>query len=282
MSNRVGCSIAIVLMLAAWSSPAQAGPRDFVISMSGFLGTTSQAQPVLNDLFRTLEKQLGWPADSIQGAYYPDAGEGLEHIKQMNPGFAVVTHQMYAQHRRDMKMQVIAGFEMADGALSRFHLVARKEGGPTKIEELAGKTIASPHLEETLFAEKIIFDGQLSLGSGTDAAKAIDVRSPLSALRKVHRGQADAALVDEPVVRQLSSLPFGSELEVIYSSEELPPLPVVALGSSNASDRGSMAKALTSLCEGSEGAALCKSLRVRTIRPASDKTYAGLARKLAR
>lgn len=274
--------VLVGLLALVWATPAQAGPRDFVISMSGFLGTTEQAQPVLAKLFRQLESDLGWPVNTIDGAYYPEAEAGLQHLKQSSPGFAVVTHQMYFEHHKAMKMQVIAGFELADGAMGRFHLVTKKEGGPSKINELVGRTIASPHLAEILFAEKIIFGGRLSLSSGGDAAKAISVRQPLSALRKVLRGQADAALVDEPVVGQLSSVPEGSELQVIYSSELIPPLPVVALGGSNPADRGPMTKALTALCNGPEGAALCESLRVKSIRPASDRTYADIIRKMGR
>lgn len=280
MANRAGIVILVAFIGAAWATPVHAESRDFMISMSGFLGTTEQAEPVLNKLFRRLETTLGWPADSINGAYYPDPEDGLRQMKQLNPGFAVVTHQMYFEHRKSMKMRVIAGMELSDGAMSRFHLVTKKEGGPAKIEELAGRSIASPHLKEVLFAEKILLGGGLSLGSGSGAAKAIHLKAPLGALRRVHRGSADAALVDEPVVKQLSSLPFGNDLQVIFSSGEIPPLPVVSFGTSKAADRGPMAKALIGLCNGAEGAELCQSLRVSAIRSASDSTYAGMLEKL--
>lgn len=280
MANSARALLLVSMLGVSWAAPARAESRDFVILMSGFLGTTDQAAPVLDNLFRRLESTLGWPAKSINGAYYPDPEEGLQALKQQNPGFAVVTHQMYFQHHKAMKMQVIAGMVLADGAMSRFHLVARKEGGPTKLEDLVGRTIASPHLKETLFAEKILLGGRLRLGEGTGTAKAIHVSAPLAALRKVQRSQADAALVDEPVMKQLPSLPFGGELQEIFTSEEIPPLPVVALGSSAAADRQPMAKALLGLCTGAEGADLCSSLRLEAVRTASDRTYAPLLKKL--
>lgn len=267
----------VVLVLGA-ARPAAAGPRDFVITMSGFLGTTEQAAPVLSKLFQRLEKNLGWPAKSIRGSYHPSAEEGLRALKGLQPGFAVVSHQMYAELRGPMKMEVLGAMELADGALSRFHVVTRAEGGPTKLSGLVGKTIASPHLGEVLFAERILLGGRVKLGSG--GATAEDVRAPLSALRKVARGQVDAAIVDEPVFRQLDTLPFGSELRVVHSTEVLPALPVVALGNATAADRQAMTKALGSLCSGAEGAELCASLRLEAVRPATDRTYAPLLQKL--
>lgn len=275
-------SIAIAISCCVWASQAWAGPRDIVISMSGFLGTTDQAAPVLQKLFRRLETSLGWPEKSIDGAYYPESNSGLQHLKQDSPGFAVVSHQVLFEHGRAMKMKVIAGMELSEGALSRFHVITKKEGGPASLQELIGRTIASPHLGERTFAEKVLLGGSIKIGPGADAIHPVAVRQPLQALRKVHRGQADAALVDEPVVTQLSKLPFGSELRSIHSSTKLPPLPVVALAGSNAADRGPMTKALLALCQGSEGAALCKSMRLSAITPATSKTFADIQRRLSR
>lgn len=280
MTRRIAFLVILVSFLV--SSSAWAGPRDFVISMSGFLGTTEQAAPVLSKLFRQLESSLGWPENSIDGAYYPDAEEGLAAIKQRNPGFAVVSHQMYAEHRSAMKMQVIASMELSEGALSRYHVVTKKSGGPAKLSELQGRSIASPFTKEARFVERVLFGGALALGPGDDQAHPIYVSAPLRALRKVHRGQADSALVDEPVVAQMSKLPFGSELQVIHTSSEILPLPVVALGTSTASDRRPMAKALQSLCEGDEGAALCGTLRLSKIRAASNATFSKISRQLSR
>lgn len=274
-------SLVIIVSCCLWGSHAFAGPRDIVISMSGFLGNTDQAAPVLQKLFRRLETSLGWPAKSIDGAYYPDTTSGLAHLKQDSPGFAVVSHQMYFEHGRAMKMKVIGGMELSEGALSRFHVITKKEGGPSSLQELVGRSLSSPHLTETAFVEKILLGGAIKLGPGADAVHPIAVRQPLQALRKVHRGQADAALVDEPVVAQLSKLPFGGELHSIHSSAKLPPLPVVALGGSNAADRGPMTKALLALCEGSEGAALCKSMRLSAVRPATAKTFSTIQRQMS-
>ncbi len=278
MTARTGASAVALVLALSQASPALAGPRDFVLSMSGFLGTTEQAAPVLEGLFRHLEKSLGWPERSITGSYHPDAAAGLEAIRRVQPGFALVTHEMYAAHRGPMKMQVIGGMRLADGALSRYHVVVKSAGGPASLAALAGKSIASPHLQEERFAERIIFGGGLGLGGA--GAKAVDVRAPLSALRKVVRGEADAAVVDEPVARQLSTLPFGSELRVLHASERLPPLPVVALPRATPADRQAMARALLGLCSGGEGAALCRSLRLEGVEAASDATYAGLVARL--
>jgi ABC-type phosphate/phosphonate transport system substrate-binding protein len=268
-------------LLVGLASSAQAGERDVLVTMSGFLGTTEQGQPILDRLFRRLETQLGWPAQSIKGAYHPDAAAGLAYLKQRRPGYAVVTYEMYAKHRRSLKMQVIGGMELADGAMSKFHVVVKKGSGITKLGQLAGKSIASPHLHEIAFAERVLFGGALAL-RGAKGARPVQVSAPLAALRKVQRGQADAALVDEPVVAQLSKLPFGSQLEAIHSSARLPPLPVVALRGSRAADRQPMARALQGLCQGEEGAALCRSMRLARVTAATDSTYSDLLRSMSR
>lgn len=278
MLDRARVSLLAFVVALATAGPAWAGPRDFVLCMGGFLGTTEQAAPVLEGLFRHLEKTLGWPEKSISGSYHPDAAEGLAAIKSVQPGFALVTHEMYAAQRGPMKMQLIGGMRLADGALSRYHVVTKATGGPATLAELAGKTIASPHLAEVRFADRVIFGGGLSLGHG--GAKAVDVRAPLSALRKVARGEVDAAVVDEPVIRQLSKLPIGAELRVVHSSDELPPLPVVAFPRASSADRQAMAKALLGLCSQGDGAALCRSLRLQGVEAVRDATYAPLLAKL--
>jgi ABC-type phosphate/phosphonate transport system substrate-binding protein len=235
---------------------------------------------VLSKLFRQLEGSLGWEANAITGAYYPDAEEGLAAIQKLSPGFAVVSHQMYFDHRREMKMQVIASMELQEGALSRYHVVAKRDGGPAKVADLAGRSLASPFLKEIRFVERVLLGGGLALGPGDGQVHPVHVRQPLAALRKVARGEADAALIDEPVLAQLPSLPFGAELHAIHASEKLPPLPVVAFGTAAAADRTAMSKAILTLCAGAEGPALCKTLRVAAVEPATDRTYAGLQKQL--
>jgi ABC-type phosphate/phosphonate transport system substrate-binding protein len=82
------------------------------------------------------------------------------------------------------------------------------------------------------------------------------------------------------VVRQLKSLPFGAGLRVIHSTEELPPLPVVALGTATASDQAAVQKALPGLCSGEQGASLCHLFRTETFVPATEETFAAIVREL--
>ena len=64
-------AVAVLLAMGVLTVPlpAIAGPRDFLIYAPGQGAASDEAKPYLDKLFRALEKQLGWPVNSMGGEY---------------------------------------------------------------------------------------------------------------------------------------------------------------------------------------------------------------------
>ncbi|MBI5490167.1 MAG: PhnD/SsuA/transferrin family substrate-binding protein [Deltaproteobacteria bacterium] len=245
------------------------GPRDLLLCVSGFPGTTEQAQPTVRGFLDKLGEKLGWGASAVQGDYYPDASVGLQQIRDRDPGFAAMSLDLYLAHGSEFEAKVIARAVMHGRDKQRFHIVVAKEGGPASVDALSGKVLV-PFRESARFLGNLVLDGRRAL------AETLDLQyesNAMSALRKVARGQAVAAVVEEEIIERFDEVPVKDQLTVLLAGPWIPGPPVVGLTGSAEADRTAMQTALIALC-GGDGAETCRSIRVDSFKTATDDDYA--------
>jgi ABC-type phosphate/phosphonate transport system substrate-binding protein len=256
------CTIFASLVMAA-APAAWAGAKDFVIYTPGMGGTAQQAKPYLETFFRQLESSIGWPKGSARGEYFEDQKEAVAYIEKSKPGFGLLSPGLYLElacNRANAPDLLAAVVGVTNAASSgRFHVVVKD--GPTKsLEELKGKRLTSNHLQNRAFVSRVVFAGKI------DADKFFQLKetnSPIKPFKDVDRGEADAALVDDAQLAHMKELPFGKELRVVYSSEPLPPFPVVYFPKvAKPAERDAMKRALLGMCASGGGAQVCKSLQI--------------------
>lgn len=274
--NTVRSRLALLFgLLGSLALPAvsHAGPRDFVVFAPGMGASEAEAKPYLDTFFAYLEKQLHWPAKSGHGTYLDDEKAVGQYIAKENPGYALVPPSYFLQltckKAPITPLASIVGLSDTTGS-GRFHVVVKDEQYKT-LADLKGKRIASNHLQDPRFVSKVV------LGGKYDAEKDFvlaPTNSPIKPFKEVDRGQADAALVDDAQLQHMESLPFGKSLKVVYSSEALPPFPVVAFNSVvSAADRAAVGKALVGMCQSEEGAKVCKSLQITKFAPVNAAAF---------
>jgi hypothetical protein len=249
------------------------GPRDFMLCLTGFPGTTEQAGPTVRGFLDKLGVKLGWGTGTIQGDYYPDTEIGLQKIKERNPGFAGMSLDLYLAHGSELGAEVIARAVMHGRDKQRYHIVVAKQGGAATVDALSGKVLV-PFRESARFLGNLVLDGKRTLAESLDLQYESNA---MSALRKVARGQAAAAVVDEEIIERFSEVPVKDQLTVLVAGPWLPSPPIVGLTGSTAADRTAMRDALVGLCAG-DGAETCRSIRVDSFSAATNDDYAEVKR----
>jgi hypothetical protein len=280
MKGRSGASLAALLFVAlAVAVPATVfgGARDLLLCVTGFPGNTDQARPTVRGFLDALAQRAGWDASAVQGDYYPDPRDGLRQIRERRPGFAAMSLDLYLAHGADLGAHVLAKAVMNGRDRQRYHLVVAKEGGPASADALSGKILV-PFREEARFFGNLVLDGNRTLAEGLTYEYATD---PMSALRKVARGQAVEAVVEENVIARFNEVSVHDQLRVLVEGPWLPASPVVALEGSVEADRTALRDALVGLCAG-DGREACRSIRVDSFRAAADADYDEARRLFAR
>jgi hypothetical protein len=260
MSVRIR-SIVPVLALAA-AAPAWAGGKDFVIYAPGVGGTAQQAKPYLDKFFHYVEGALGWPAGSASGDYFDEPKLALDYIKTKQPGYGLLSPSLYLElacpKGGPEPLAAIVGIS-GNTSSGRYHVVV-KDAAIVKLDDLKGKRLISNHLQNERFITRVVFDGKI------DAGKFFQLQptnSPVKPFKAVDRGEADAALVDDAQLAHMKSLPIGGALKVVYSSQPLPPFPVVAwAGVAKAAEIATMKKTLLGMCGSPTGGEVCKALQI--------------------
>ena len=272
-NRRHGFLVSLSLVVLLVPATVFSGPRDLLLCLTGFPGTTEQAGPTVRGFLDKLGDKLGWGAAAIQGDYYPDTEVGLQQIRDRAPGFAGVSLDLYLAHGSEFGAQVIARAVMHGRDKTRYHIVVARQGGPASVDALSGKVLV-PFRESARFLGNLVLDGKRTLAESLDLQYESNA---MSALRKVARGQAVAAVVEEEIIERFDEVPVKDQLTVLAAGPWLPGPPVVALEGSAAADRTAMATALVGLCAG-DGAEACRSIRVDSFKAATNDDYAEVRR----
>ena len=81
-------------------------------------------------------------------------------------------------------------------------------------------------------------------------------------------------MVNSQQYRALGSLPFASELEVAFTSEEVPLVGLVANGKrTTADERNRFLQGLAKMCEHREGRQLCELFGIERFVPADEQAF---------
>ena len=256
-----------LIALLAFVRPALAAVDELLLCLPGFPGSAAQAQPYIDRMLRHLEQKLGRPAGSITGVYLSDEVAADRAIAEKKPSVALVGSSILAGRHKALGMKVIAKLEVAGRSQEVYSIVAKK-GGVSTIAGLAGKRISGVVVNDERFVVNVLLDEKVKMGSLT----LMPQRRPLKSLRDVARGEADAAVVDQSVVDSMRELPEAADLVVIHTAKAVPAPAVVVMGSGVA-DAEALGKALVGMCDRPDGAELCKTLTLTSIKAATDRDY---------
>lgn len=263
----------MLLLAVVVSTVAYSGPRDLVVVRPGGPSASEEAGQQVTRLIKEIAVRAGWPPESVNACYFNRAEDALAHIADHRPGFILTTPGFFLDQRANLGLEPLNQILLEGSDTHRYHIVARKDGGPTTLDGLKGKTLAGAPLAEADFVERVVLAGRLSFGTDLTATQG----RALSSLRKLCRGDLDAVILDDTENGGLASLPFAGELATIWSSPPLPNTGIFAVqGTATDEDAKALLAATADFCSGDEGSAICETYGISGFRPVPQGVFDGL------
>ncbi len=258
----------------AWGKNVKKHP--FIIYVTRLGGDEQIAKPYIEKFVAYIEQKMGWPKKTLQGRFLTRERDVLKAITEQKPSLAVLEPPLYFKLSQTIKMIPLAVLEGKDLVSKQVHLIVSNKRVKT-IDDLKGKTLWTTFAESPLYLSRVVFKGKI------DAQRYFTlhpVRQALKAVRAVLTGKADAAIIDNGQWTHAKKLKGGNSLRVIFTSDKLPALPVVAFPKSlNSQTQNKLVSVLTKLCKDKQGAAICREMfldRFAVFPQALFKTYTKL------
>lgn len=182
----------------------------------------------MDDLALALAELAGWPKDSLSAAYFPQEKVGLARLAEPEVVLALVPLPFFLSHEKKLSLGArLAVVQQGLEATQRWALVAKK-GAVKKAADLEGYSVFSTAGYAPDFVTKVALEG---FGPLPATVKVTSGGQVLSALRKASAGTEKLAVVlDAEQLEALPTLPFGAELEVVFTGPKVPVAVVSTVG----------------------------------------------------
>ena len=214
--------------LTAFAAAPPSPRRALVFCAPGYPGTTQEAQSRMDELASALGELSGWPVDSLSAAYFPQEKAGLARLAEPDVALALVPLPFFLSHEKELGLTArLSIVQQGLEATQSWALVAKK-GAVKKAAELEGYSLFSTAGYAPDFVTKVALQG---FGPLPATVKVTSGGQVLSALRKASTGTEKlAVLLDAEQLKALPTLPFASELEVVFTGPKVPVAVVSTVG----------------------------------------------------
>ena len=232
----------LTVIFLAWSVPGMGLAREVktaptsqmtvLICYPGGSARSQDAQSATDTMLRVVEEGGDWTPGSMTSFFTTEIKECETHLDEEKPQFAITTLGTFLAYREKLDLIPLVQPVINGSSSEKYRIVVRK-GTFTSIEELKGKTLGGSFVEETVFLKRVILQGKVDPASFFILKGS---RQVLRSLRALVKGDLDAVMVNSQQYHALGSLPFASELEVAFTSEEVPLVGLVANGKRTTGD----------------------------------------------
>jgi hypothetical protein len=249
---------------------AWATPTPIVVCYPGGPIKDQEANNAMGSMLRVVEKVGQWSKGNFDSIFTTKAEECKKLIREKKPAFSIMSLGLFLELKDQEQLLPIIQPKIKGKSTEIYRLMIQK-GKYKTIQDLKDKSLSGTPLEEPLFISRIVFKGALDPAT---FFKMKPTKQALSALRSLDKGDLDSVLLTEQQYSALNALPFSRQLEVIYSSDAIPLMGVVANEKlTSAEDRRRFVSALSNMCSDEEGKKLCNMFGVDSFSPADAKTF---------
>jgi len=267
----IACVLSILTASASHPLPAAgAEPGNetvpIVVLKEHGVGMPTLAQPYL-DKFVALAAQLnGW--DDAKGRYFTSRSTAEAFIKSENPHYGILSLPAFLAFREKYHLDVIGQVAVTLVGGQEYHVVSKTA---RDLEQCKGKRLASDHIDDARFIERVVGAGHFTLADFT----LVQTQRPLQTLKYIIDGEADCALIDEAQLAELSHLEGADDVRSVWQRDELPPMVVVAFPSASAEERNVFRERLSQVCDG-PGKDACGEVGIVSLKLADSNEYAAV------
>ncbi|TNF32042.1 MAG: hypothetical protein EP329_11345 [Deltaproteobacteria bacterium] len=266
----IALSLTLTLLAGLMTGQADARadePVKFVVLLEGGIGGGARAQGYVDDLVSGFATRCGWPGAT--SLYTNSRDRALEYIGSDKPAFGLFSLGAYLALVDAHKLAVV-GVAEAKQAGGRQYFIVAKDGD---VAACRGQKLATNHAGDPRFVDHVVFAGAFRLAD----FELVATRRPVQTLKEVLRDKARCALIDDAQRDSMASIEGGDALKVVWSSEALPGIPIVAFPSAAKDLVGAFTKALPDTCKAD--AQMCSNIGIERLGTATDADYAPLVRR---
>jgi ABC-type phosphate/phosphonate transport system substrate-binding protein len=241
-------------LLASLAVTAAPAPEMIVVCYPGGPVNTRDAQSAMGSMLRVVERVGQWPENRFDSLFTSKIDECRKQIAEKKPKFAITSLGLYLELRNPHNLLPVVQPRIKGRTSERYRVVVQKDKYKS-LDELKGKNLGGTVLAEQSFIGKIVFAGKVD-PAGFFVLQPSN--QAIRALRALDKGELDAVILNEQQYAGLPSLHLQTPLEVVFTSEEIPLMGVVANSTTTTEEeRARFGKALEQMCTDSEGQKLC-------------------------
>jgi hypothetical protein len=244
-------------------SVVRAEPVVILVLKEHGVGMAAQAQPFVDRMIDLTAKQNGWP--DAKGRYVTTRPAAATFIESENPHFGILSLSAFLGLRKKYELDPIGIVTAVRAGGRRYSIISKTA---TDLTGCKGKSLASDHIDDAPFIEKIVSGGEFKLAD----FKTVQTLRPLQGIKKVVVGDADCALIDDAQMEELEHLEEGKGVKTVWKSRELPSMLVVAFPAASKEERETFGDNLEKVCEG-EAKSACAEVGILSLRAAKDGDY---------
>jgi hypothetical protein len=256
-------SIPLVLLLATVILGSASDRVTVVVIRENAVGSSAQAQPYLDQLLNLLAQKNGW--QSVEGKYLNNREKGIMYIEAERPHFGILSLPTFLALRDHYKLKVVGQVALSVPGGSQYFIVSK---GKKDLNDCKQQSLASDHIKDSTFIDSIVAGKAFKLSD----FKAIPTDRPIQTIKSIIRDEAVCALIDDAQLDELKTIQGGSDLAVVWKSQKLPPMPVVAFPIAEPTETKQFQNSMTTLCQAANSE-LCKNVGIVSLSIASDSKY---------
>jgi hypothetical protein len=261
-------AIAIGLVcLVAEAPPLRAGTGEITILVlkEHGVGSPTLAQPYVDRFTALTAQQNGWAG--ARGQYLSSRSAVGPFVEARNPHYGMFSLAAFLALRETYRLEVIGRVASTLAGGAQYFVVSK---AARDLAGCKGKTLASDHTDDARFVERVVARGQFRLAE----FQLLRNQRPLQSVHQVLKGEADCALIDDAQLSELQHLDVAGGARVVWKSEPLPPMAVVAFPAAPAAERKGFQASLRGLCHEAAAQLACQEVGIQSLDAASESEYA--------
>jgi hypothetical protein len=242
----------------------------FAVLFLGGPDTGAEGEKIITQFMNSLSKLSGMKKDSLQGKYFNTVDAAKAYIQQHKDSYIMGSIAFYLANRKSMNLTPLAVVKIQGSAEEQYYLAVNK-GRYKSIVELKGKVLSGNILyEDKKFINRMIFNDTIDI---SDYFKLKPTNRPLSAVKKLIRGEYDAVLLNHLQYNNLKNLADFNKIQIIYESRKIPALGLMMINTSkNNSVKNKIVSSVTKMCNQKDTNEACKNFGIDGFAPVSMET----------
>lgn len=236
------------------------------------VGSAALAQPYLDRFVASVAAKNKWP--SAIGQYVTNRAAATAIIDSQHSHYAILSLGAFLGLREKYHYDVVGQVAVTLAGGRRYFLISKTAGD---LDGCRGKTLASDHTDDPPFIEKVVFAGKMKLSD----FQLVQTQRPLQTITKVVGGHAVCGLIDDAQLNELPHLEGAKDLQTVWKSNELPPMPVVAFPNASKTERAHFQESLPELCHNG-GESACAEVGIVDLKATGEADYKAVIGAYAR